>query len=337
MSRCSSSGLALMLWAAMAAAVCGCGRPDTAPRVVVYSSVDEPVARPVLEAFQSKTGIRVVLVTDAEAAKTVGLAARLEAERNNPQADVYWGNEPFHTINLARNGVLAEYASPAAADIPAKYKDSAGRWASCGLRLRVIGLAAGGEAARACAAVKGVADLARPELRGRTGMARPSAGTTGGHVAALYVAMGEAAARRLLESLRDNGIRLLGGNSQVVRYIAEGQLWAGLTDNDDVLNARRRGWKVEMMMPDQEGPGTLAVPTTVAMVAGCRRSENARRLIDYLLSAETEKRLVDAGFAHCSVRVEPRGVRLMSVDYNAVAAKLPYAVADALRILEGRR
>src|SRR5688500_2149486 len=86
--------------------------------VVVYTSVDEPVARPILEEFSKKTGIRVVAKYDAEASKTAGLVQMLRAEKANPRADVFWNNEIFHTINLAEEGVLAEYASPAAGDVP---------------------------------------------------------------------------------------------------------------------------------------------------------------------------------------------------------------------------
>src|SRR3982750_3589235 len=83
----------------------------------------QPVAEPIVREFEKRTGIKVDLQTDTEATKSSGLAARLQAERSNPQADVWWGNEVFHTINLAENGVLGAYESPSAADIPDKFKD----------------------------------------------------------------------------------------------------------------------------------------------------------------------------------------------------------------------
>src|SRR3954447_3900338 len=74
------------------------------PEVVLYTSVDEPFVRPLIDQFKQETGIEVRLVTDAEASKTAGLAEKLLAEKDHPLADVYWGNEPFHTINLADAG-----------------------------------------------------------------------------------------------------------------------------------------------------------------------------------------------------------------------------------------
>src|SRR5262245_2923440 len=69
-------------------------------RVVLYTSVDEPYARPIVREFERRTGIEVVLKTDTEASKSVGLAERVRAEKDNPQAEVWWSNEPFHTVAL---------------------------------------------------------------------------------------------------------------------------------------------------------------------------------------------------------------------------------------------
>src|ERR1041384_4084765 len=102
-------------------------------QVVIYSSVDQPYARPILADFMKKTGIRVTYLPDTEATKSVGLAERLRAEKDNPQADVWWSNEIFHTINLAEEGMLVEYESPAAREIPQRYQDPKHRWTATAL------------------------------------------------------------------------------------------------------------------------------------------------------------------------------------------------------------
>ncbi|HLL87759.1 MAG TPA: hypothetical protein VK324_00495, partial [Tepidisphaeraceae bacterium] len=95
--------------------VAGCSRED-ASVVVLYTSVDQPVAQPIVDAFTRETGIKVELRTDTEATKSVGLAERLRAEKASPKADVWWGNEVFHTINLADAGLLEPYDPPTARD-----------------------------------------------------------------------------------------------------------------------------------------------------------------------------------------------------------------------------
>jgi iron(III) transport system substrate-binding protein len=312
--------------------LCGCDRAESpAYEVVLYTSVDQPIAAPIVKEFEQKTGVRVVLVTDAEATKSVGLAERIRAEQANPRADVFWGNEPFHTISLAEERLLTAYDSPSAEDVPDQFKDSQHRWASNGLRARVIGVKPGGRS------VSSLFDLRDPALKGRIAMAKPSAGTTGGHVAALFVLWGDEQARKYFQELRSNGIKLLGGNSVVAQAIADGSVDAGLTDNDDVAAAVANGGKIEAVLPDQPAFGTLMVPTTVGLVTGAKNGDPAKRLIDFLLSREVEQKLLDAKFVGWSVRDVAAGkVKAMDVDLAEVAKVMPRAVREATNILEGR-
>jgi iron(III) transport system substrate-binding protein len=322
--------VALGLWLAGIAA--GCDRSSASREVVLYTAVDEPVARPILDDFSRQTGIQVVLKTDTEASKTAGLVETLRAERANPQADVFWNNEPFHTINLADEGVLAPYESPQSGALE-RYRDAAHRWAANGLRLRMIATAPGTEAAA-------IDDLADPKLKGKICIANPAFGTTSGHVAALFVLWGPERAEKYLRDLKANDVRLLGGNSEVVKQIAVGNFKAGLTDNDDVDAMIREGGKLRGVPADtREHAGALALPCTVGLIAGAKHPAEAKQLIDYLLSVDVENRLLAAHFAAASVRAQPTsqpGLPLMKADYAQIAKMLPRAVDACRRILEGR-
>jgi len=188
LAHCVGSLKLALLAMIMTIAACGC-RPKSASEpatVVLYTSVDDPYVRPLVEQFERDTGIKVTLLTDAEASKSVGLTERLRAEKDHPQADVWWGNECFLTINLADDGVLTPYDSPSAADIPARYKDPDHRWAGSVIRVRTLVSAGPKNLAKAWTPPTRLIDLLRPEFKGRIALARPTAGTTGGHVAALY-------------------------------------------------------------------------------------------------------------------------------------------------------
>jgi iron(III) transport system substrate-binding protein len=313
----------------------GCGNSDSAKQeVVLYTSVDQPIAAPIVKEFEQKTGIHVVLVTDAEATKSVGLAERIRAEKGNPQADVFWGNEPFHTINLAEEGLLQPYASPAAKGVRGEFVDPQHRWTSTGLRARVFAVNKESEFFP-----NGIEDLAKPEVKGKIAMARPTAGTTGGHVAALYVLWGDDKAAKFFRALRDNEIKLLGGNSVVAQQVGGGNLQFGLTDNDDCASAQAAGGQLVQVIPDQQegGIGTLMVPTTIGLVTGAKHADASKRLIDYLLSPEVEGKLIDQRFVGWSVRdVAPERVKGMDVDLREVAKRMPAAVREATAILEGR-
>lgn len=309
----------------------GCGQ-QAPEELVLYTSVDQPYAQPIVEQFQKDTGIKVRLVTDTEASKSVGLAERLRAEKANPQCDVWWGNEPFHTINLASEGLLQPYDSPTANDIKAMYRDPDRKWAGNGLRARVIGVSD-----RIDLATKdlGLKILASESFKGRIAMARPTAGTTGGHVAAIYVLWGEQEADAYFRQLRANEIKLLGGNGPVAETVGRGQASFGLTDNDDIAATQREGGSLTQFLPDQGTHGTLMIPTTIGLVTGTKQTDAAKKLIDYLLSPQVEQKLIEVKFSGWSVRQDNK-VKAMELDYRQVAKAMPQAVRRATALLEGR-
>src|SRR4051812_14671399 len=181
----------------------GCGRSDSKHEVVLYASVDEPYVTPLIKRFESETGIHVRLVTDTEATKSAALSERIEAEKDHPQADVYWGNEIFHTINLAEHGVFAPYRPKNAEDVPARWRGKDDLFVGIGLRARMIVIST-----RQKETIRGLDDLTNPALQGRIGICHPAFGTASGHIAALYVLWGETKFMDYMRALRANDVKL---------------------------------------------------------------------------------------------------------------------------------
>jgi iron(III) transport system substrate-binding protein len=112
--------------------------PDETQSVVVYVSHDEVFSEPILRDFEKETGIRVRAVYDTEETKSTGAMNRLIAENNNPQADVYWANEPIRAEVLRQQHIAAPYFSPNADGIPANFRDPQGYWTGFAARARVL-------------------------------------------------------------------------------------------------------------------------------------------------------------------------------------------------------
>jgi len=312
--------------------------PSASDPVVLYTSVDQAYAEPVLADFEVQTGIDVLPVFDVEAAKTTGLVNRLIAEKTNPQADVWWNGEFAQTIELAERGILTAYFSPNAAAIPADYKDALGRWTGFGGRARVLLVNT-----ELVNPVPGsIMQLLDPGTASdRIGIAYPVFGTSATHAAALYALWGREEALKFYRRLADRGIRVVDGNSVVRDLVAEGQLAIGLTDTDDACGAVDKGAPVEIVFPDQHvrGLGTLIIPNTVGMVAGAPHPDVGRKLIDYLLSPATEAKLIEIGFSQITLRPLPPGstakscvdtihIRGMDVSLTEVAAQIEAAKVD---------
>lgn len=310
------------------------------PSVVVYTSLDQPFSEPVLRRFEKQTGIRVKALYDLEANKTVGLANRLLAEMKRPRADVYWNNEPMHTVMLARRGVFETFETTRAAGIPDAYRDPASRWYGFGGRARVLLV----DSSRVTEAEmpKAVSELAHPRWKGKAAMAKPLFGTTATHVAALFAVQGAAKGRTFLEALRANGIRLADGNSGVRDQVVRGEALVGLTDTDDALSAVRAGKPVRMIFPDQGSGGALLLPNTVSIVKGAPHPAEARRLAEYLLGPEVEEALARGpsqqiplrpGLAGPEGMGDVRTLETMRVRFEAVEAAMPEATRAVQEIL----
>jgi iron(III) transport system substrate-binding protein len=57
-----------------------------------------------------------------------------------------------------------------------------------------------------------------------------------------------------------------------------------------------------MVYPDQDGLGTLVIPSTVCLIRGAPHPQAARRLIDYLVSSEVESQLADGRAGYIPIR-----------------------------------
>jgi iron(III) transport system substrate-binding protein len=306
----------------------GCGGGDC--DVVAYTSVDQVFSGPVLDAFETESGIRVCAVFDTEEAKSTGVLNRLLAEAERPQADVFWSGDPVRPFVLIGRGLVEPYASPRAVDLAASFRADDGAWSGLAARARVLLVNTARLGARD--APSSSLDRADPSFRDDAAIASPLFGTTTVHVAALAWRWGEAETRAYLDRLRANGVRVASSNGEVRRLVEAGEVTVGLTDTDDAHEAKARGAPVEIVYPDQgeAGIGTLIMPTSVVQIRGGPHPEAARRLIDHLLSPSAERDLAAHG-AHMPLQrgVEtPPGVRsvheirAMEVDYGQIAAVL---------------
>jgi len=300
--------------------------PAEFPAVVVYTSVDQPFAEPVLVAFQESTGIKVEAVYDVEAAKTTGLVNRLIAEGDQPKADVFWNSEVIQTVRLRERGLLQAYPSPLAEGIPAAFRDMGGFWTGVAARARV--LIVNTQLVEDAGSIDSIYKLLDSQFPGQViGIANPLFGTSATHAAALYQALGAEEGRAFYQALAGQGVQMVDGNAVVRDLVASGSLAFGLTDTDDACGALQRGAPVAVVLPDQDGLGTLVIPSAVALLAGAPHPSQGQALVDFLLRPETEKMLLEAGFSHFPLHIDLQAyeecipadsVHVMAVDYQQV-------------------
>lgn len=316
---------------AVAAAACR-GSDSTGSEgrtVTIYVSTDRVFSEPVLREYERRSGVKVNPVYDTEETKSTGLANRLLAEKARPQADVFWSNEPVRTLVLRSRDVLASYKSPSAQGIPSVLVDPDGYWTGFSARMRVI--AYNTKLVKAEEAPQSVFDLADLKWRGQVAIADPRFGSTSFHVAALYAIAGDQKMDDFFRRLKENGVRVVDGNSVVRDLVVRGDVQVGLTDTDDVNVALEDGQPIAMVLPDKDGLGVPVMPNMISLIANAPHADEGRRLIDYLLSADVERQLAQSQAVQVPLHAGvpgPKNIpsidtfKPMTLDYAKAAARV---------------
>jgi iron(III) transport system substrate-binding protein len=245
----------------------------SAAQVVIYCAQDQVYAEPIFNDFEAETGIAVRPVYDNEAVKTVGLANRLLAEKNNPQCDVFWGNEEMRTRQLAEQNVFRQTNG----------------WSAFGFRSRRLVINT--NLCPAESAPRLLVELTNSTWQGKVALAYPQFGTTATHFHALRGFWGEERWETWCRALAANKVLLVDGNSAVAKAVGQGEAWLGLTDSDDIADGQREGLPITALAMT---PETLLIPNTVAAIRNAPHPDSAQRLFEYLQRPEVAQRLIAA-------------------------------------------
>lgn len=258
----------------------GCA-PQNSNRVVLYCSVDEVYAKPLIKQLELQTGLKIDALFDTEATKTAGLANRIRAERARTRADVFWSSALLQTLLMSEEGLLESYQSSAARDLPPQFRGK--DWAGVGVRARVL-------VTRLPQSfdVPTVAQLTGGDLN-PVGISNPQFGTSSDWATTLAARWGTVKTLAYFGALKKINVRILPGNGDVARQTAQGDLRFGVTDSDDFLAQERQEKPAVLVETTQDN---VLVPGAVSILKNAPHPENAKKLFDAIVSAQNEAALV---------------------------------------------
>lgn len=280
------SAAAIVATVAVLVVSSGCARDPDA--LVVYCAHDSVYSEQILRRFEQETGIPVSIKFDTEATKSLGLVQQIIAEKNNPRCDVFWNNEVLGTMDLLDEDLLQPYQGPGYERIPAAFKDPEGKWTGFGARLRLYIV----NTDNMEATPEAIEARLQAEDLSRMAVAKPLYGTTLTHYSLLWHLWGGERLQQWHADMLERGMQeVSGGNSQVKDLVASGACDFGWTDTDDFYVAKDAGLPVDMLPVRVDGGATISIPNSVAIIRGTDQLEKAHRLVDFLLSQETELEL----------------------------------------------
>lgn len=206
-----------------AAVLAGCARQ--AEEVVVYSSRNEQLIRPLLDEYEAQTGVHVALVTDKEGP----LIERLASEGPLTPADVLLTVDAGNLWYAKTRGLLAPLDSPALTEnIPPHLRDPDGHWFGLSVRARTVVY---NKARVAATDLTTYEALAEPSWQGRLCLRTSKKVYNQSLVAMLIAQHGEARAQEIVEGWVENlATKVFASDNQVIEAVAAGQCDVGIVN-----------------------------------------------------------------------------------------------------------
>ncbi len=257
-------------------------------KVVVYSSVDEANAKKILDAFTVDTGIKVAFVHLSSGPAL----ARIKAEINNPQADVWMGAPSENHIVAKEQGLTIPYKGTAFDSLDAKFKDSEGYW-RC-FYMNPMAFAVNTDVLKRINAPKPSSweDLLNPAYKGQIQMPNPqSSGTAYNIVASLVVLLGEEKAFDYMKKLNSNIQTYTSSGTGPSQGVAVGQCAIGIQFTPAFFEFIENGYPLEVIYPKE---GVWFEAPAVSILKGAKNLEPAQVLVDWLVSKKGQDVLTDA-------------------------------------------
>jgi iron(III) transport system substrate-binding protein len=204
--------------------------------VTVYCSVQEEWCRPMMQAFERSTGIKVSM-TRKSSGETF---AQIKAEAANPRGDVWWGGTGDPHLQAAEENLTEEYRSPQLANLMpwATRQAEQSKFRTVGIYAGALGYSFNTQqlARRNLPEPKCWADLAKPEYKDEVQVADPnSSGTAYTKVATLVQLMGEAKAFDFLKAMHKNVNQYTKSGAAPARAAATGESLIGITFLHDAV------------------------------------------------------------------------------------------------------
>lgn len=297
-------------------------------RVTIYVSEDQVFSEPVLKAFEKESGIKVNAIYDTEESKSTGVMNRLIAEKNNPQADVYWANEPIRAEVLKQKGILSPYKSINTEGISQNFLEPSYYWSGFSARVRLL-IAQKNLLNKPSS----IFDYTKAIYKGRTVIANPLFGSTTAHISALFTYLGDEKGKKFLKALKQNSVALSTSNGESADFVTSKSYLFALVDSDDAFSRYKQNKDIQIIYPDQKSDemGLFVIPNAIMLIKGAPHKEKAKKLIDFLLSKKSEEMLA---FADCAQIPLHKGVptpkiikpletlKIMPLNYEKIAKKM---------------
>ena len=216
--------------------------------------------------------------------------ARVQAEKDNPTFDIWWGGPADSFIAAKGKGVLEKYDSPNYANLidPSKAKDADNTWA--GIYMGSLGFATNTNWLKANPNAKAPTswdDLLKPEFKGQIMVAHPStSGTSYTALATILQIRGDQAGWEYVKKYAGQVIQYTKSGAAPAKLVGLGEAAVAIVFSHDTVNEIENNKAPLVLTFPAEGTGYEI--GAEAIIKGAKHMDAAKAWFDWALTPETQ-------------------------------------------------
>ena len=261
----------------------------------LYAGRDQELIDPLIEQFESDTGISV----DVRYAGSTELAALLLEEGDATPADVFLSQDAGALGAVAKADLFATLPESITETVPAGFTSTDGSWIGVTGRARVI--VYDSEQLSADEVPTTVAALTDPQWVSEVGIA-PTNASFQSFVTALRVLEGEDVARAWLEDMEASDVQIYAKNTPILEAANSGEIKLGLINHyywyRMAAEVGANNMRAQLAFPQPGDAGSIVNVTGAGLLEGAADDADALQFIEYLVSESAQQYFVDITYEY---------------------------------------
>ncbi len=283
--------VALMTVAVLGLSACGGGGEQSAPsqeaaEFVVYSGRSEELVGPLIEQFETASGVP----TEVRYGDTAELAAQLLEEGDNSPADVFFAQDAGALQVVQDEGLTTTLPSDVVKKVPARFRSADDQWVGTSGRARVI--VYNTELVPPDEVPATVLELTDPKWKGQVGIA-PTNASFQAFVTAMRVTLGEEQTKEWLEGLLANDVQTFENNLAILDAVDAGTIELGLANHyywyEKAAEVGEENLKVRNAAFAPGDPGNLVNVAGLAILPTGADNGASDQFVEFLLSEQAQE------------------------------------------------
>ncbi len=253
-------------------------------KLTIYAGMQEDHANLAAKEFEKATGVKTEMIRMSGGE----IFARIKAEKDNPSASVWYGGGALTFMAADKEGLLEDYVSPEAANIPDRFKEKDGAWT--GIYSGYLGI----EGNKKWLDEHNLElpttwdDLLKPEFKGNIAIAHPGSSSTAYNFLATIVQLkGEEEGFKYLQKFNEQVRQYTKSGSAPGRMAGLGEVPVAIGFLHDAIKYQEEGYEDLIFTAPSDGTGYEI--GAVAIIKNGPDQEAAKMFVDWALSKKAQE------------------------------------------------